>query len=685
MPIDRKKLLHWIKPEPARDYENSLIEQLQPGDYEIYSEKLNTIVDEAAEVFIKTGVTSMLHSGDLVVGIYTARGDMVVASCGTYLHAVTAQLPIKFILERFKDEQTVGIHEGDIFYCNDGLYGGIHNPDQIAIMPIFFQGNLVAWSSAAVHQAETGAVEPGGMPLSARSRHYEGMKLSPIKIGENYEIKADLLEMMENMISRAPRMQVIDVRARVTATNRIRIRIEEIAASIGPETMLGLFQKMLAASEEGARKRISGWPDGIYRAVSFSDTLGTFESLVRTSLSMVKRGDSLTFDFTGTSPENEGPVNAFAHITAAHTAIYLYAYAFHDLPISSGTFAPLNFIIPEGTFLNADSEAAISQSVYAGYPLTTLTPIVFSKMMYPSKDRALVTAAAGSNHTVPFIYAGFNQWGVKIADLLGYPFNAEGGGARHDMDGVDSYGFPYAHYGRGPDVEDVENETMFLHLFQNELIDSGGAGKYRGGMAVQTMLLLYHTPRAFANTMGITSRVVVGQGLFGGYPPNIVPGIQVSKSNLQEVMKEGKTYPRCAIELAREKALHGEYQFERTARPSRMLMKGDLISAIGSGGAGYGDVLEREPEAVKSDVENNRISQKAAERIYKVFIDPHTGLVDDEKTEIARKKERVDRIQRGKPFNEFIKEWSQLKPPDEMLTHYGSWPDAKQNRPIIRM
>jgi acetophenone carboxylase len=685
MPVSRQQLLDWIKPDKPTVEELDCLRALKPGDYEVYSEKLSMILDEAAEVFVKTGVSSMLHSGDLVVGLYTAAGDMVVASCGTYLHAVTAQLPIKYILHAFLNEPSVGIREGDIFYCNDGLYGGIHNPDQIAIMPIFFEDVLIAWSCAAVHQPETGATEPGGMPASAKSRHDEGMKLSPIRIGENYQLRADLMEMMENMISRAPRMQVIDVRARVTAADRIRVRTQELATIVGARLLAGLFRQMLINSEEGARKRIFGWCDGTYRAVSFADTLGRVESLTRTMLTIIKKGEELTFDFTGTSPENEGPVNAFAHITAAHMAIYLYAYAFHDLPISSGTFAPLKFIVPAGSLLNASPEAAISQSVYACYQVIVLAPIVFSKMMYASKQRDLVTAGAGNNHTAPFIYAGINQYGARVADLLAYPFNAEGGGARSDMDGVDCYGFPYAHYGRGPDVEDVENETMFLHLFQNIMPDSGGIGKFRGGTAVQTMLLLYHTPRVAVSTMGITTRVAVGQGLFGGYPPDIVPGIQVAGSNTLELMNAGAEVPRDSRELASKCSITGTYSFERTARPSRMLAKGDLITAIGSGGSGYGDMLERDPELVATDVRSSRVSLWSAKNVYRVAIDGKTGLVDQKQTARLREEERQDRLARGMSFEKFMKDWSTLKPPADMLSFYGNWPDASPNRLIIRL
>jgi N-methylhydantoinase B/oxoprolinase/acetone carboxylase alpha subunit len=685
MGVDRATLLAWIKPSPPSDEELAAAARLAPGDCEIYGEKLSAILDEAADVFVRTGVSSMLHSGDLVVGIYDPAGNMVAASCGVYLHAVTAQLPVKFVRSHFESEPTVGIHEGDIFYCNDALYGGIHNPDQIAIMPIFHEGKLIAWSCAAVHQPETDAVEPGGMPGSAKSRHWEGMKLSPIKIGEGYELRADLLEMMENFMSRAPRMQVVDVRARVTAADRIRRRIQDLASKIGAPMLGGLFRKLILQSESSARARIARWPDGTFRAVSFADTVGATESLVRAALTARKTGDHLTLDFTGTSPENEGPQNAFAHIAAAHLAIYLYAYAFHDLPVSAGTFAPLDFIVPDGCLLNAGSEAAVSQSVYACWQALTLTPIVFGKMMYPGAEHSLVTASAGNNHTVPFVYAGMNQWGGRVADLLGYPFNGEGLGARSDMDGVDCYGFPMAHTGLGPDVEDVETETFFLHLFQNELIDSGGAGKFRGGTGVESALLLYHVPRAVISSMGATTRVLIGQGLFGGYPPPAVPGIHVVGSDAIEKLGKGEPLPRDVRELAEKRAIAGQYRFERTARASRMIGKGDLVSVVASGGSGYGDVLERDPALVARDVREQRVSSRAAVDIYCVVLDAASGEVDAEATAEMREQARKDRLARGKPWAEFMAEWSQRKPPEDMLSCYGSWPDAKPVRPVMRL
>src|SRR5699024_9602196 len=143
-----------------------------------------------------------------------------------------------------------------------------HNPDQVAVMPIFHEGEIVAWSATAVHQPETGAIEPGGMPVSARSRADEGMKLPPIKLGENYAIKQDLLNMMENMVHRAPRMQVVDTKARVAACDRLRIRVQELIEKKGVKLVTGVMRRMLEVAEEGARKRIASWQDGTYRSVS---------------------------------------------------------------------------------------------------------------------------------------------------------------------------------------------------------------------------------------------------------------------------------------------------------------------------------------------------------------------------------------------------------------------------------
>ncbi|WP_180954288.1 hydantoinase B/oxoprolinase family protein [Bacillus sp. M6-12] len=677
-------IISHFKPEKPTEQEIKGMELLKTGDFEIYSSKLNTICEEAAAVFVRLGVTGMLHAGDMMVGLYTAKGDLVTGSTGTYLHSITGQIPIKYILRYWKDNPTVGINEGDIFYCNDANLGGIHNPDQFAIMPVFFKGEIIAWSVAGAHQPETGATEPGGEPLLAKNRFYEGMKLIPIKIGENYQLKEDLLEMMANMV-RTRRMQIIDTRARATGCDRIRIRLQEFAEEVGTDFIQGLFRKMIDTAEEGARKRIAALKDGTYRHAYFMDSIGHTESLLRVCLTLTKKDDRLTFDFEGTSPEHDGCFHGLLHIAMAHAAIYLFGYAFHDFPLSSGIFAPMEFKAPEGCFLNSGENAAISNAPVTNSSVMHTVHVCMTKLLFASGLKDLATVPPG-NAGGAYNYAGKNQWGVPFADIAGYPLNSEGGGASYMDDGVDSFGFPWCAWGKAPDAEDIENENPFFHLFQKHMKDHCGHGKYRGGLGTVSAWVVHHVPSVvfLSRTRGF--RITPGTALFGGYPNMSPPGIQVTNTNLKQLMKKKNTdIPSNLWELIQDRKIEGEYGVESNTRPPRVLSDGDIFIASSWGGGGYGDALERSPESVMKDVQNESISHWVAQNVYKVVYDQDTLIVDEEATELKRNQEMMERLTRGKRYDDFVAEWSQLKPDESILQNYGSWPDAKKVREIQRV
>jgi acetophenone carboxylase len=677
--------MEWVKPLTPSAEELECVNLLQPGDYEIFNEKLNNFLSEAKEIFIRMGITSMLRTGDLIVGIYTAAGDMATASCGTYLHAVTAQLPVKFVVNNWVDNPTVSVKDGDIFYANEALYGGIHNPDQIAMMPVFNDGELIAWTIAAVHQPETGAIEPGGMPMSARTVCDEGMRLTPIKIGENFRLRDDLLEMMENMVVRTPRMQMIDVRARATCCDRLRRRIVELAKQKGNDFVKGLLRKVIIEAEAATRKRIASWNDGTYRAMILQDCQGLDTTLLRIFCSLRKEGDHITFDFTGTSPEHDGGgYLALPHHVLAHMAVYMFAYTFHDLPVSSGSLAPLEMVVPEGCFYNPDPMAPINGSPPACVPTVSLSHILFGKMLFDSEQRHLVAAPNGGGcYTV---VAGVNQWGVPIADITSYAFNTDGQGARLDMDGVDAYGFGLCHIGRSPDAEFVENEFQLFHLYQKFHKDGCGFGKYRGGSGTTTAYVIHHVPWAVMATLSVNLRVVSNVGLFGGYAPGARPGIQVTDTDLWEKMARGdKDIPSDTMELITKRSIKGNYTIENQQRLGRPLNNGDIWTDISNAGAGYGDALERAPEMVAEDLKKGIISHWVAQNVYHVAYDPETLEVDYQRTEELRQKEFESRKARGKKYEDFVREWSQKRPAEEALKHWGSWPDAQPVRHIMRI
>ena len=679
-------LLEWIKPFPPTAEDMEGLEQLQPGDYEIYSEKLNNHLLEAREVFIRTGMTSMLRSGDLIVGLHDAAGNLATASCGTWLHAVTAQLPIKFQAKYWLNDPTVGINDGDIFYVNDANYGGIHNCDQFANMPIFNDGELLGWTSAGVHQPETGATDPGGMPLAATNICYEGMRMAPTKVGENFRLREDMIHMCMNMVWRTPVVQAIDMRSRSTACDRLRQRIVALAKEKGNAFVRGLLRKLIMASEEGVRAKLRGWNDGTYRIAEFVDTTGAEVSLLRVFIEMRKTGDQLTFDWTGCSPEHlAGNFHLHPHAAVAHMAVSMFNQAFNDLPVSCGCFAPMSFVSKPGTIAHPDPFAPCSFSVNIGLAFIAAPYTLFSKMMFDDPDHRHLVGAPSTASSCTSV-AGFNAWGMMVADLISDTMNTAGGGGRYNHDGVDTWGFSHCVPGRAVDMEDIDHELPFLTLFYKLRKDSIGCGKYRGGMGTETERVAHNTPYLVYNSYTSPNKMATEQGLMGGYPPAVRASIDVQGTDIWEKMSRGdKDIPSSIEQLAKERAVKGDYAILPNTRIMQVRMNGDMFTTMTGGGPGYGDVLEREPEGVMDDLRNEVISHWTAESVYQVAYDHDTLTVDYAKTEDLRQEMRERRKARGKSYEDFEQEWLQKQPPEQALKHYGRWPDGEMLQPIMRL
>ena len=676
--------LQWLKPAPPTPHEIECAAKVRQGDYEIGVQITNDILDEAMEVFVRASRSYFGVSGDSMVAIFTANGDLINAACGTYLHAIIQPIIIKFIRKYY--EQNPGIRDGDIWYTNDALYGGIHNPDQVALMPIFHQGKLIAWSSAALHTTETGATEPGGMPVSAKSRFEEGLNLPPIKIGENFEIRQDFMEMYSAYGMRAPAMFVSDLRARCTTADRVRVRLLELADKRGADFVVGLFRKMSDTAEAGARKIVKDLPDGKFRTVVFNDAIGWTPALVRSCyLTLTKKDGGIVFDFHGTSPENPSSYNVHPQAVVGHIANFMYEYMFHDLPISSSTFAPLDFVFPEGSIVYPGKMAATSCCVYIGMQARCATQNSFAKMIF--SNAALwrqVAAAPGSQHTSQ-ICAGLSQWKLAVSDVLSFALNTMGQGGRAASDGMDSYGFAWCAFGRAPDSEQVESELPVTVTLSQHWRDSCGPGLHRGGSGGVQHWMVHKVPEVVSMCMGNGSKVALGQPLFGGYASSPIPGISIRKADLLKQMSEGD--PQLTLDnrdVLERTSIHGDWNFELVARTPKVYEEGDVLFGFSGGGPGYGDPLERDPDEVLEDLRKQIISDWTAEKIYRIAYDRERRKLDAEKTKQQRDEERRARLARGKSFEEFQKEWSKKSPPKEILQWYGSWPDAKPLGPVVR-
>ena len=669
--------------EPTDD-ELRAVDTLVPGDYEIGFQRTNDILDEALEVFQRSSRSSMGVAGDVMIALFSANGDLVNAAAGTYLHAIIQPILIKYILENYGENP--GVRDGDIWFANDALYGGIHNPDQVIVLPIFHDGKLIAWAGAANHTTETGAVEPGGMPVSATTRFHEGLNLPPIKIGENHQLRSDMLELFNAFGIRAPQMITTDLKARATAADRVRTRILEVATKEGADFVVGVMQRMLEVAEQGARKRIASWLDGKYRCVNFADALGTEHGLVRNaSLTLVKAGDEITFDFTGTSPENLSPYHAHVQAVVGHVANYVYSYVFYDLPISSATFAPFTFVIPKGTVLNPDDRAATSCSVMVCTGVMSACANAFAKMMFASQEHDRVAASA-SNAGNAVVIAGQTQWGLPFADMVAYSINTEGMGGRPASAGINAFGFPWCPFGRAPDVELMENEFPILIPLSQHWTDSAGAGKHRGGVGTVQPWVAHQAPMVLLMCIADNSKLQTPQPLFGGYAPCTVPGIGIRAPGLMDALRSGEPIDLDFRTIIEQRSIGGQWEVEFMGRSIRPYDEGDVMAfCFSAGGAGYGDPLEADPEEVARDFVGGLISAWTVREIYKIAYDDVERVVLVEETERLRAQEREARAARDTDWATFEAEWSQLSPPEDLLVWFGSWPAGEPAAPVMRM
>jgi len=677
MPIDLDVVERYRLEAPNR-IEVEWEGRIDATDYAIYRTKLELICEEAKEVLVKMGVSDAIQAGDCIVGIYTAQGDLAVAGVGTYLHAATGQIPIKYAIKHYKDDPTVGVKDGDIFFANEALYGGIHNPDMMNLIPLVVDGEIVAWVGAASHEPETGAIVPGGMPPGATSRWEEGLKVPPLKVGEGFRLRSDVLNMIVNNV-RDERMIGNDMRARSASCMKLRQRLLELIARRGVGFFVGMLRKLTMAAAQGARNRIAELNDGTFRHNLFFDTRGYHEGLGRISIALIKRGDRITVDLTGTSPQTQSFLNTRPHIVRAVLVGDLCQYLFADLPISSGLLEPIDVVAPEGSCVNPSLDAAISGSVRMTPMVVQGIHLCVNKLIFdsPYRDRVAVPLGTGSRNIA---HGGKNQFNQIVTGLIPASMNGAGGGARPTMDGVDGAGFWFSGFGDTLDVEHEELRTPFLYMFRNIPRDQGGFGKHRGGAGVSNCLLVHNpsSPYSMVSLM-VTSKFPVDQGLFGGYAAGLSPVVEVKDGKWHELLAQGSTaVPRDYHDLAERQAVSGSYQMTSMIRRSPF-KHGESVAMIASSAGGYGDVLERPVDLITRDLRAGFISAKVAERVYKVVVDEQSNSVDVEATTVKREQERADRRRRGQSFGSFVAQWRTQRPSAEVLRYFGPWPDEEQS------
>ena len=488
---------------------------VDPVTFEIVRHKLLNVMDEAIIALENVSGSPITNEGhDLMVSLYKADGGLMVGGVGFLHHLTSAAQAVKHIIATFGEDP--GIDEGDVFFFNDSYTAALHPPDVYLISPIHHEGELTGFVANFVHVTDIGAVDPGGFSPNARDNYQEGFQTKGLKIVERGKVRRDILDTFLNMV-RDPGMSALDLKSQLAANHVAKDRMAKIYADYGVDTVASVSDALIVQSEQLVRGRLAELPDGEWQAREYMDMPGGSCSVV---VSARKQGDELTYDFTGSSPQVELGINCCYWATWGGMFAPIFPLLAWDVTWNEGVARPISLIAPEGTVVNCIRPAPISIATVGTIQIVNnLSTILLSKMLATSeryRDRA--TAVWHGSHAHLETH-GFDADGEFYVAPLTDTFGGAAG-ARATADGVDVGGEIPNVVSRWANVESQELNTPLVYLYRRAVPDSGGPGKFRGGVCHEYAFAPNGTGD---HPMGLTlfgkgTRAPMSLGISGGYP-----------------------------------------------------------------------------------------------------------------------------------------------------------------------
>ena len=565
---------------------------------------------------------------DLMVSLYQADGSLLMGGVGFLHHLTSAAEACKAIIRRFGSQ----IAEGDMFLLNDPYTAALHTSDIYLVSPIHHGGKLVAWSACFVHVSDIGAMNPGGFAPDAQDIFTEGFSSPGIKIIDRGELRQDLWDTILNMV-RSPEMVALDLRSMIACNNVARERMLALIDKYGTKTVDEACAALINQSEVKLRERLRELPNGHWQSRQYLEVKG---EICKVLLTMTKQDDTLTFDFTGSSPQSKYSVNCSKWASLGGLFAPLFPLLCYDIVWNEGAIRPIKMIAPEGTIVNCTRPAPVSvATVGAIQSVNNAACSTIGKMLAASEKYAdEATAVWHANHFAIFMF-GNNQRGRLAIGILTETF-AGAGGARTFGDGVDIGGEIPNPISRMANVETIEAQFPIRYLFRRKLTDSGGPGKFRGGAGGEMAIVAHDAPDGGIHYVlsGKGPRFPQSDGLCGGYPGSVNDYVWV------HAPQDGRNADRFAQTLD---AIPGED--EPISWGVFPLMGDDALYVRWNGGGGIGDPLERPPEKVMTDVRTGHVSEAAASEVYGVM--ESAGTIDQSATDAKRKELRRARLAAG--------------------------------------
>ncbi len=357
---------------------------------------------------------------------------------------------------------------------------------------------------------------PGGFTAGAREVYQEGIRFPPVRLVEKGKLRKDIFNIFLNNVR--VREVALDLKGQIAVNNVAKRRIYQMFDEFGVDIVLEAMQKQISLSEEKLRAKLRELPDGEFFHFDRIDHDGFTKKVYEIDLKMTKIDDSLTFDFTGSSLQANGVVNCALPATYGGVLGAVGPWLCYDIPWNQGIRKPVSILAPEGTIVNATRPAPVSTaSVEGSWVIKACAQACISKML-ASSDKYHDEAQAAWQGGVPIvIIAGKDRNRKEFADYI-MDIVSGGTGARAYGDGLNACGDSNVATLGLPNIETHEYRDPILFMFRRMVPDSGGAGKYRGGVACEDMFVPYETERLFLNVCAHGVQMPSNTGIFGGYP-----------------------------------------------------------------------------------------------------------------------------------------------------------------------
>ncbi|MDO8210101.1 hydantoinase B/oxoprolinase family protein [Conexibacter sp. CPCC 206217] len=613
---------------------------IDPIDFEVLSNRFWSINEEHADTIQRvSGSPVVVHNYDFNTCISTEIGEAFLFAPYIQYFSGAAELVIKYTLENRGDSP--GINPGDVFVCNDPLIAGSHQMDVSMYAPVFVDGRLFCWVFNSCHCRDLGGVEPGSFSVQAPNHYYEAPAMVAVKLvdGEG-GIRTDVEDTLLRY-SRIPHMLALELRSQIAGVARARTRIEELVQEYGAPVAKGVMHKLIDDTETAMREKLSALPDGTWREVSFcSGALPGDRSSHKLCLTLEKRGSELYFTNAGTDPEI-GSINCgYGQLRAAIGAALAYMLAYDHRFCAGGVLRLVNIDAEVGTISAVSREGAVT-SCHAPLLSIYMAAKVASKMIYPDPElRPTIMGNSGLSSCSWITFSGTDQWGAPFASVS-LDHSAGGIGAFPFRDGIDQGGSTFWPKSEIPDCEAYEQLYPILYLYRRAALN-GGHGKFRGGNGIVFGWVGHDTDHQLASTISMASTFSTQGGIYGGHFGETGTYYAVSASDVRDRIA-ARDAPGHPLEL---RELSGDARTLPAKSIGLSLGEHDVIESSVYGGGGYGDPLQRNPQAVADDVAAGAVRAEIARSVYAVALGEE-GAVNASETASLRAAAYAKRLKRA--------------------------------------